>query len=102
MGILDGILGQVTQNVDVANLATKVGLDPAMVEKAIQALAGAHTAPGDTLGTAAAETGLPTDKLAEIVKHIGGEGALGNFASMLGQGGAGDMLGKLGGMFGKG
>ena len=28
MGILDGILGQITGNADVANLAAKVGLSP--------------------------------------------------------------------------
>ena len=33
--------------------------------------------------TAAEQTGLPQDKLSEIVGHIGGEGALGRFASLL-------------------
>ncbi len=101
MGMLDGLLGQMTENVDIANLATKVGPDPAMVEQAIQALASAHLAPTETLTTAAQSTGLPTDKLAEIMGHIGGEGAIGNFAGMLQNGGAGDIIGKLGGLFGK-
>ncbi len=44
--------------------------------------------------TAAKHTGLPHDKLSEIVGHIGGEGALGRFASLLVQdGAAGSILG---------
>jgi hypothetical protein len=89
MSMLDGILGQVTQNVDIANLAAKLGLSPEHAESAVQALAKAHTTDGDTAETAAAQTGLPLDKLQEMITHIGGEGALGKFASLLqGQGGS--------------
>lgn len=113
MSMLDGILGQVTQNVDIANLAAKVGLSKEQVESAVQALAKSHTAPGDTAEGAAAATGLPTGKLQEIIGHIGGEGALGKFASMLPAGVLGaldkdgdgnplnDLGGMLGGLFGK-
>lgn len=104
MGILDGLLGQLSEHVDVGNLAQKIGLPADQVESAIASLAKNHAAPGDTVAGAAAETGLSADKLQEIVGHIGGEGALGNFASMLGLGGEGGglggALGKLGGMFG--
>jgi len=48
MSLLDSILGQVSQHVDVANLASKVGIDPAMAEKAIAALGVSHQEPGDT------------------------------------------------------
>ncbi len=97
MGMLDGLLGQVAENVDIANLAEKVGLDPAQVEQAVAALAKAHPEPGDTASQAAQETGLPTEKLQQIVGHIGGEGSLGQFASLLGQqgGGVGGALGGL-------
>lgn len=95
MGMLDGLLGQVTQNVDIKNLAAKVGLSPEQVESAVVALGQAHTAPTDTIDTAASATGLPTDALQQIVGHIGGEGALGQFAGLL-QGSG--MLGKVGGM----
>jgi hypothetical protein len=83
MSIFDGILGQVTQNADIKNLAAKVGLSPEHVESAVQALAKAHPMPGDTAEGAAAATGLPLDKIQEIVGHIGGEGALANFASLV-------------------
>ena len=102
MGMLDGLLGQLGGNFDVANLAAKVGLSQEQVESAMSALGQAHTAPGDTVETAAASSGLPTDKLQEIVGHIGGEGSLGRFAEMLGGqgGGIGGMLGGITGMFG--
>ncbi len=85
MSLFDSILGQVASNVDVKNLAAKVGIDPDQAESAIAALAAGHQAKGDTIETAAANTGLDAAKLQEIVGHIGGEGALGNFAAMLGQ-----------------
>jgi len=85
MSILNGLLNQVSDNATVQNLAAKVGLIPEQVEQAVTALGQAHTAPGDTVTTAAEKTGLPQDKLNEIVGHIGGEGALGQFASLLQQ-----------------
>jgi hypothetical protein len=83
MSILDGLLGQVAGNVDITNLAEKIGLPADKVEQAVHALGLAHPQPGDTVQTAAAQTGLPADKLQEIVGHIGGEGALAQFSSLL-------------------
>jgi ATP phosphoribosyltransferase regulatory subunit HisZ len=96
MSILDGILNQVSGTATVQNLAAKVGLTPEQVEQAVAALGQAHTSEGDTVTTAAEQTGLPQDKLSEIVGHIGGEGALGRFASLLTQDGeAGSILGSF-------
>ena len=105
MGMFDGLLGKISENVDIENLATKVGLSPDQAQAAVAALGQAHTQPGDTVQTAAATTGLPTDKLQDIIGHIGGEGALASFASMIDRDGDGnplnDITGMLGGMFGK-
>lgn len=96
MSLLDGLLGQVSENATVQNLAAKVGLSPEQVESAVSALGQAHTQEGDTVQTAAGQTGLPADKLQDIVHHIGGEGSLGTFAALLQQeGGVGGMLGKV-------
>jgi len=94
MSLLDGILGQLSNNPTVDNLAAKVGLSPEQVEQAVAALGQAHPQPGDTAATAAEQTGLPIDKLQEIIGHIGGEGSLGQFAELLQQDGGG-MLGGL-------
>lgn len=83
MGILDGILGQVSQHADVANMASQLGIDPALAEKAIAALGVAHPKPGDTIAEASAKTGLDSGTLSQIVAAIGGEGSLGEFARML-------------------
>jgi len=102
MGLLDGLLGQLGSNVDIVNLAEKIGLSPEQVESAVQALGIAHPQPGDTVQTAAASTGLPADILQQIVGHIGGEGSLAQFASLLGDGQeGGGIVDKLGGLFGK-
>ena len=95
MSLLDGILGQLSNNPTVDNLAAKVGLTPEQVEQAVAALGKAHASEGDTVTTAARHTGLPEGKLNEIVGHLGGEGALGQFASLLEQNGGG-IMGSVG------
>ena len=96
MSLLNEILGQVTESATVQNLAAKVGITPEEAEGAIAALGQAHSQPGDTVQTASDATGIPTDTLNEIVGHIGGEGALGRFASMLqADGGLSSALGSL-------
>ena len=100
MSLLNQILGQVSDNATVQNLAAKVGLTPKQVEQAVAALGQAHFAESDTVTTAAEQTGLPQDKLQEIVGHIGGEGALGRFASLLQEdGAAAGVLGSISKMF---
>ena len=102
MSIVNDLLGQLPGNLDVQNLAAKVGLTPEQTETAVAALGQAHPQPGNTVETAAATTGLPTDVLQQIVGHIGGESSLGQFASLLGKsGGAEGILGKLSGLWGK-
>ena len=75
-----------------------MGLTPEQIESAVTALGQAHTAPGDTVSTAASATGISADTLQQIVGHIGGEGALGRFAGLLGEQDGGSMLGQLGGI----
>ena len=94
MSLLDGMLNQVSDNATIQNLATKVGLSPEQVEQAVTALGQAHASDGDTISTAAESTGLPESKLNEIVGHIGGEGALSRFSSLL-QDDNGGLLGGL-------
>jgi ATP phosphoribosyltransferase regulatory subunit HisZ len=96
MSMLNSILGQVSETATVQNLAAKVCLSPEHVEQAVAALGQSHFAESDTVTTAAQQTGLPQDKLNEIVGHIGGEGALGRFASILQEdGAAGGILGSI-------
>jgi hypothetical protein len=96
VSLINGLLSQIVENVDIDNLAHKIGLSPDHVQQAVAALGSAHHEPGDTAEAAAASTGLPLDKIQEIIGHIGGEGALCRFADLLkNQGGAGDLLGGL-------
>ncbi|MBA3878632.1 MAG: hypothetical protein C0500_02825 [Sphingobium sp.] len=109
MGMLDGLLAQLGPNFDLTNMATKVGLSPEMAEMAVSALAKAHPQPGDTVATAASSTGISADILQQIVGHIGGEGSLANYASIIAaatggagaagaQGGAGGIMGTVAGI----
>lgn len=82
MGIFDSILGAVG-GTDIENLAAKVGIDPAMAEKAVAALGAAHAKEGDTVETAAAQTGLDTSVMSQIVEHIGGEASLGKYSQIV-------------------
>jgi hypothetical protein len=84
MSILDEVLKGIAGSPDdVVNLAEKVGISPAMAERAIAALGQSHQMQGDTVELAAAQTGLEPSVLTNIVGQIGGEGSLTNFASML-------------------
>jgi hypothetical protein len=83
MSILNSIFGQIGRNVDVGNMAQKLGIEPAVAEQAIAALAHAHQQEGDTLANASGRTGLNASVLGQIVEHIGGEGSLGEFARAL-------------------
>ena len=83
MGIFDSILGQAGQHADVGNLASKLGIDQDLAEKAIAALGQSHHEPGDTIAGAAAKTGIDSGLLGQIVEQIGGEGSLGQYAQML-------------------
>jgi len=82
MGIFDSILSSVG-GTDISNLAAKVGIDPAMAEKAVAALGAAHVREGDTVKTAAKHTGLDAAVLSQIVHHIGGESSLGHYAQIV-------------------
>lgn len=115
MSLFDSILkGTGGAPDDVVNLASKLGIDPAMAEKAIAALGQAHTQQGDTVEQAAAKTGLDTGMLGKIVEQIGGEGSLGEYArqlqehpqaagvlKMLDRDGDGDVVDDITGMAGK-
>lgn len=106
MSILDGILKNISGAPDdVVNLASKIGIDPAMAEKAIAALGMTHAMDGDTVELAAEKTGVSPDILNQIVGAIGGEGSLASFASILDRDGDGnplnDIIGMAKGLFGK-
>lgn len=84
MSMLDGILKNLGGAPDdVANLASQVGIDPAIAEKAIAVLGQTHQMEGDTVELASERTGLDTGVLSQIVSQIGGEGSLSEFARMV-------------------
>ncbi len=83
---------------DVVNLASQLGIDPEMAEKAIAALGHAHQMEGDTVKAAAASTGLSSSVLNQIVEAIGGEGSLMEFANLLDRDGDGNPLNDVAGI----
>jgi ATP phosphoribosyltransferase regulatory subunit HisZ len=105
MALFDDILGKVSGHPELVNMAAKVGISPAMAERAVAALGEAHQLDGDTATLAAEKTGIDPGTIAQVIEHIGGEGALGRFATMLDQDGDGnpldDLMGFAGRLFGK-
>ena len=101
MALFDDILGKVSDHPEIANMATKVGIDPKLAEQVVAALGEAHQQPGDTVSQAAAKTGLDAGVVSQIVEHIGGEGSLGKFASMIDQDGDGNPLDEIAGFASK-
>lgn len=96
MSILDNIMSQVAGSPDtVASLAEKVGIDPAMAEKAIAALGQSHAEDGDTVELAAEKTGMDAGALGGIMEQLGGEGALGDIAGKFQEGGEGGLSGLM-------
>ena len=85
MSLLDTILKQVAGSPDtVAQIAAKVGIDPALAEKAVAALGQSHAEPGDTVDLAAGKTGFDTAMLGQVLDSLGGNEALGAIAGKLG------------------
>lgn len=83
MSLFDSILGQVGGNLDIAGIASKFGIDPAMAEQAVQALGQSHAEPGDTIAGAVAKTGLDAGMLGQLASQLGGEGGLGQLSGLL-------------------
>lgn len=113
MGAVGGSAGQAIEQQVAGMIAQKMGIDPAMAQMAINALAKNHTLPNDTVATAAQETGVSGDIMSQILGQIGGEGALGSLVSQMGgaaaaggqqqagdSGIAGALTGMLGGLMG--
>lgn len=97
MSMFDQILGAAQGHPALGNMAEKLGIDPAMAERAVAALGEAHQQPGDTIAQAAEKTGLDAGTLGQIVEQIGGEGSLGRFSQMIDQDGDGNPLDDIAG-----
>jgi hypothetical protein len=112
MSLFDTLLGQ-AGNLDIAGIAQQAGIDPAVAQQAVGALAAAHNQPGDTVDTAAQSSGIDPDTLNSVVGALGGHEGLGQIVSVaeqnpqllqgimgaVGGGGLGGVLGGLAGSF---
>lgn len=129
MGMLDDLLAQAGGNIDIAGLAGKAGLDPAMVEGALGQLLPQIADPGVNNAAAVADvagkTGMNAGALGallpqllqavqgaggkggvleEVMAGLGGQsggGLLGQVAGMLDRDGDGNPINDIMGMFGK-
>ncbi len=99
MSLLDQALSQFG-GTDLSAIAGKVGLTPEQVESAVAALGRSMPEPGDTVGGAAAKTGLPVDAVQAVLQHMGGEDVLARLTGALSQGGG--IGGVLSGLFSRG
>ena len=114
MGMLDDLLAQAGGNIDIAGMASKFGIDPAMAQAALGQLLPQIADPGvdnaQAVADVAGKTGLDAGalggmlpQLVQAVQGAGGSGGvLGQVMAGLGgagaAGGAGGMLGQVSGM----
>lgn len=111
MRMLDELLAQAGGNIDIAGLAGKAGLDPAIVQGALGQLLPQIADPGVNNAQAVAEvassTGLNAGALGallpQLLQAVQGAGGQGGaleqvMAGLNGGGGAGGLLGQVGGM----
>lgn len=98
MGLMEDVLGQL-HGTSFGEIAQKVGLTPEQVQSAVAALSRADAEPTETVGTAAAKTGLPQDKIGAVLQAIGGSDGLRQLEGALSQGGG--IAGVMSGLFGK-
>lgn len=95
MDFLNNIVGQLGGVDKIAGLAKQVGLSEEQVKAAMAALGKAAPEPGDTVTSAAQSTGLPMDKLNELLTQVGGEGALTKLTGFLDQDGDGNPMNDI-------
>lgn len=116
MGMLDELLAQAGGQIDIAGLAGKAGLDPAMVQGALAQLLPQIADPAvnnaQAVADVAGKTGLDAGALAGLLPQLlqqvqgaggpgtGGGGPLDQLLAELGSqaGGAGGLLGQVAGM----
>ena len=77
---------------DISELASKVHLSETTVTEVLMELGKHHTEPGDTVASAAADTGVARDKVEELRELLGGESALAKVSGLISGGGWSDML----------
>jgi hypothetical protein len=129
MGMLDELLKQAGGQIDIAGLAGKAGLDPGMVQGALDQLLPQIADPGVNNGAAVADvagkTGLDAGALGALLPQLlqqvqgaggsggaleqlmaglggqSGDGLLGQVAGMLDRDGDGNPINDIMGLFGK-
>lgn len=93
MGLLDNLANE-AMGLDVPALAAQVGLAPDVTEAVLIALGKAHFDGHDTVNSAVDETGVPREKVQELLAAVGGDDALAKVASLINGGGVDDPLGQ--------
>jgi DNA-binding phage protein len=95
MDFLNNIVGQLGGTDKIASLARQVGLSEEQVQSAMAALGKAAPQPGDTAASAAQSTGLPLDKLQDLLAQVGGEDALKKVTGFLDRDGDGNPVNDI-------
>lgn len=98
MGILDSALSQFA-GVDIAGLASRLGLSEAQVQSILGALGTVQPDPGNHIDAAAAQAAVSPDKVQQLLDAIGGQDKLDQIVGALSQGGGIESV--MSGLFGK-
>lgn len=103
--MFEDILKQVGGGAAVGDIASKLGIDPDMASKAVEALGQAHNDPRDTIEVAQEKSGIDAAMLGQVRDLLGGDGSLAKIANLLDRDGDGNPLDDVAdmakGLFGK-
>ena len=92
MGIFDSVLAEKGSELNAAAIGATLGLPADKVERAIAVRAVTHSQPGETIGAAAASSGMPPAESNRVLNLFTGESGPSGLSAILERGDRGSSM----------